>query len=72
MQANLFEAVADWMLAVIAVFAGLVVAGAILRLFWSWNRSVRSSMRRLVGTRRIRHAMPPPSWPRMARRILAN
>jgi hypothetical protein len=31
MQANLFEAVADWMLAVIAVFAGLVVAGAILR-----------------------------------------
>jgi hypothetical protein len=33
MQANLFEAVADWMLAVIAVFAGLVVAGAILRFF---------------------------------------
>jgi hypothetical protein len=33
MQANLFEAVADWMLAVIAVFASLVVAGAILRLF---------------------------------------
>jgi hypothetical protein len=33
MQANLFEAVTDWLLAVIAVFAGLVIAGAILRLF---------------------------------------
>jgi hypothetical protein len=33
MQANLFEAVADRLLAVIAVFAGLVIVGAILRLF---------------------------------------
>jgi hypothetical protein len=33
MQASLFEAVADWLLAVIAVFASLVTAGAILRLF---------------------------------------